>query len=101
MNVRKCKVVRTGTGATCTPIRLLLHVATCGNTPLRLSTFRLLQFRLVYYAFYNFAWNVPVRHLICLKNVTYNVAHIFSYSGFPYWCSLLVIDFQQMLLFQA
>ena len=49
-----------------------------GNTPLRLSTFRLLQFRLVYYAFYNFALNVPVRHLVYLKNVTYNVAHIFT-----------------------
>ena len=40
-----------------------------GNTPLRLSTFRLLQVCLVYYAFYNFAcynfaWNVIVRHLV-------------------------------------
>ena len=72
------------------------HIASCiqhthtitrmsGNTPLRLSTFRLLQVRLVYYAFYNFAfynfaWNVQVRHLVYLKNAIYNVAHIFTVS---------------------
>ena len=52
-----------------------------GNTPLRLSTFRLLQVRLVYYAFYNFAfynfaWNVIVRHLVYLTSVFYNVSNI-------------------------
>ena len=52
-----------------------------GNTPLRLSTFRLLQVRLVYYAFYNFAfynfaWNVQVRHLVYLNSVFYNVWNI-------------------------
>ena len=59
-----------------------------GNTPLRLSTFRLLQVRLVYYAFYNFAfynfaWNVMVRHLVYLTSVFHNVS--------------LLMDLQQML----
>ena len=52
-----------------------------GNTPLRLSTFRLLQVRLVYYAFYNFAfynfaWNVIVRHLVYLTSVFHNVSNL-------------------------
>ena len=84
----------------------LKEVLSKGNTPLRLSTFRLLQVRLVYYAFYNFAfhnfaWSVPVRHLVYLKMLQCR-AHVHSYSGFSYWCSLLsvntcIIDSQQML----
>ena len=69
------------------PTPVTEYMCTCvhGNTPLRLSTFRLLQVRLVYYAFYNFAfynfaWNVQVRHLVYLKNAIYNVAHIFTVS---------------------
>ena len=55
---------------------------------LRLLQFRLSQFRLERASATS---GLPKKYYLQCR------AYFHSYSGFPYWCSLLIINFQQML----